>query len=41
MDRKDAIRSYKETPRPMGIWRVRNLSPWGDRGYHPAPNRTR
>jgi hypothetical protein len=25
MDRKAAIRSYKETPRPMGVWRIRNL----------------
>jgi hypothetical protein len=24
-DRKDAIRRYKETPRPAGIYRVRNL----------------
>jgi hypothetical protein len=25
MDRKAAIRAYKETPRPMGIYRIRNL----------------
>jgi hypothetical protein len=25
MDRKDLIRAYKETPRPMGVFRVRNL----------------
>jgi hypothetical protein len=26
MDRKDLIRQYKETPRPMGIFRVRNTT---------------
>ena len=25
MDRREAIRSYKETPRPMGVFRVHNL----------------
>jgi len=24
MNRKDLIRQYKETPRPMGVYRVRN-----------------
>ncbi len=24
MDRKECIRAYKETPRPMGVYRVRN-----------------
>jgi hypothetical protein len=24
MDRKDLIRAYKQTPRPMGVYRVRN-----------------
>jgi hypothetical protein len=24
MDRKELIRAYKETPRPMGVFRVRN-----------------
>jgi hypothetical protein len=26
MDRKALVRAYKETPRPMGIYRVRNLT---------------
>jgi hypothetical protein len=25
MDRKELTRAYKETPRPMGVFRVRNL----------------
>jgi hypothetical protein len=25
MDRKELVRAYKDTPRPMGIYRVRNL----------------
>jgi hypothetical protein len=25
MDRKELIRKYKETPRPMGVYRVRNM----------------
>jgi hypothetical protein len=26
MDRKELIREYKETPRPMGVYRVRNTT---------------
>jgi hypothetical protein len=42
MNRKELIRQYKETPRPMGVYRVRNAqsgrslvgaSPTDDLGY--------
>lgn len=26
MDRKEQIRAYKESPRPMGVFRVRNIA---------------
>ncbi len=26
MDRKELIRQYKETPRPMGVYRIRNTT---------------